>query len=73
VAAAQQNVTTSANQDEVASANQGEPAPAKQDESAPTKQENAAFEQDQAEPALWPSAPWLAEPIASQSQPAPRG
>jgi succinoglycan biosynthesis transport protein ExoP len=73
VAAAQQNVTTLANQDEVASANLGEPAPAKQDESAPTKQENAALEQDQAEPAAWPSAPWLAEPVASQSQPAPHG
>jgi tyrosine-protein kinase len=55
-------------------ADRGEPEPpVKGDEVAPTKQENAALEQDQAEPAPWPSAPWLAEPIASQSQPAPHG
>ncbi len=73
VATAQRNETPFANQDEGAPANQGEPAPAKQNESAPSKQENAALEQDQEESEPWPSAPWLAEPVASQSQPAPHG
>src|SRR5829696_3108824 len=68
VAAAQQNSTASAKKDEVAAANQGGPVPAKHDESALSTQENAAFEQDQLELGPWPSAPWLTEPVPSQSQ-----
>jgi capsular exopolysaccharide synthesis family protein len=50
-----------------------EVAPANQDEPVPAEQENAALEQDQAELAAWPPPPWLGEPVASQSQPAPHG
>ena len=51
----------------------GKPVLAEQDENAPTKEENGAFEQGRAEPAPWPTPPWLAKPVASQSQPAPHG
>src|SRR5215203_3911507 len=66
-----QDEVAPADQGEVALVNQGEPVPDKQDEVAGSKQKDAALERDQPEPPTWPPAPWLAEPVALQSQRAP--